>query len=295
MKNRWVRILLVILIAASMGAGTVYAADQEVLAKVRGKTVTRADLETIIGFYPENQQAYIRNSPEGRDAVLKNLLTIMVISDVARKKGYEQRKQIKKKLRIIKDEFLTKTYIEKEILDKVKLSNEEVEAYYKSHPAVFEKPEGIRARHILIAVRQGASDQDRKAAKKKAEDLLERIRKGEDFAKLAGEYSDDPGSKEKGGDLGFFTRNTMIPEFDKAAFALEAGGVSGPVETAFGYHIIKVEEKKKAFLPAYETIKEEVKEKALLEAKQERVEGFIDSAFKKAGVKLYTEPSKKNK
>lgn len=295
MNHKGLRIVWVILIAASLGMGTAYAADQEILAKVRGKAVTQEDLETILGFYPENQRDFIRNSPEGRDAVLRNLLTIIVVSDVARKKGYEQKKPIKKKLQIIKDEFLTKAYIEKEILDKIRISDAEAEAYYKSHSAIFEKPEEVRARHILIAVRQGSSDQDRKAAKKKAEELLERIRKGEDFAKLAAQYSDDPGSKEKGGNLGFFTRNTMVPEFDKAVFALEAGGIGGPVETAFGYHIIKVEEKKKAFLPPYENIKEEVTEKALLAARQERVEDFIDKAFKKAGVKIYPESSGKKK
>jgi peptidyl-prolyl cis-trans isomerase C len=247
----------------------------------------------IMSFYPESQRAQIRNSPENREAFIKDLVTIMVVSDVAKKKGYEKNRAIRKQIQLIKDQLLAHAYMSKEIIEKVKVSDKDAEEYYAKNKKVFEKPEQVRARHILIVVKQGADDDGKKTAKKKAEELLGRIKKGEDFAKLAGEFSDDPGSKQKGGDLGFFTRNSMILEFDKAAFALEPGGVSGIVETSYGYHIIKVEEKKKAEIPPYETIKEEAKALALQAAKQERVSRFIDKSFKEAGVKFFLQPAEK--
>jgi peptidyl-prolyl cis-trans isomerase C len=285
--------LLALLAVAFLCSGIAHADEKEGLAKIGKKTITSADLEMIISFYPENQQTLIRNSPENREAFIKDLVTIMVVSNVAKKKGYEKNRAIRKQAQIMKDQLLAHAYLSKEIIEKVTVSDKEAEDYYGKNKKVFEKPERVRARHILILVKQGAGDDEKKAAKKKAEGLLDRVRKGEDFAKLAGEFSDDPGSKQKGGDLGFFQRNSMIPEFDKAAFALEPGGISGIVETSFGYHIIKVEEKKKAEIPPYETIKEEVRTLALQAAKQERVSRFIDKSFKDAGVKFYLKPAEK--
>ncbi len=293
MRYAPIKMLLALLAVAFLCSGIAHADEKEVLAKIGKKTITSADLEMIISFYPENQQTLIRNSPENREAFIKDLVTIMVVSNVAKKKGYEKNRAIRKQAQIMKDQLLAHAYLSKEIIEKVTVSDKEAEDYYGKNKKVFEKPERVRARHILILVKQGAGDDEKKAAKKKAEGLLDRVRKGEDFAKLAGEFSDDPGSKQKGGDLGFFQRNSMIPEFDKAAFALEPGGISGIVETSFGYHIIKVEEKKKAEIPPYETIKEEVRTLALQAAKQERVSRFIDKSFKDAGVKFYLKPAEK--
>lgn len=292
MRRASVKILLALLIVALSCSGIAYADKTEVLAKIGKKKITGADLEMLVSYYPESQRAMIMNTPEGREAFIKDLVTIMVVSDAAKKKGYEKSRAFKKQVQLIKDQLLANAYLTKEILEKVTVSDKEAEDYYEKNKKVFERPEQVRARHILIVIKQGAGDDEKKAAKTKAEELLGRIKKGEDFAKLAGEFSDDQGSKPKGGDLGFFAKNTMIPAFDKAAFELEPGGVSGIVETSFGYHIIKVEEKKKAEIPPYETIKDEVKSLALQTAKQEKVSRFIDKAFKEAGVQFLMKSDK---
>ena len=161
--------------------------------------------------------------------------------------------------------------------------------------ADFEKPEQVHVRHILTLVKLGATDEEKAAARKKAEDLLERVRKGEDFARLAGDHSDDPLSKPKGGDIGFIARGVTVPAFDKTAFALEPGKVSGIVETPSRYHIIKVEEKKKAEITPYREIKEEVTARALQSAQQDKVNSFIEKSFKDSGVRFYNAaPDKKN-
>jgi peptidyl-prolyl cis-trans isomerase D len=122
-------------------------------------------------------------------------------------------------------------------------SEEAIKAYYDAHrDDRFTAEEEIRARHILIKVPPGADDKERAEARKKAEDIRAKAQKG-DFAKLAQQFSEDPGSASKGGDLGLFPRGKMVPAFDAAAFALEPGSVSDVVETPFGFHVIKVEEK----------------------------------------------------
>src|SRR5437899_9916519 len=114
--------------------------------------------------------------------------------------------------------------------------------YYELHKNdKFTEPEQVRARHILVKVAGDAGEPMKAAARKKAEDLLAKVRAGGDFAALARKNSDDPGSAAQGGDLGLFGRGTMTPAFESAAFALEAGKVSDVGETPFGFHVIKGE------------------------------------------------------
>ena len=155
-----------------------------------------------------------------------------------------------------------------------KVTDAEVQAYYNQHIADYQVKEQVRARHILIAVPEGADAKTDAAAKAKAEDLLKQIRGGADFATLAKANSDDPGSKASGGELGFFTRGKMVPAFEQAAFALQPGQTSDLVKTSFGYHIINVEEKK----PEHTKTLDEVKGDILPVLQQQKV-GAAEQAF----------------
>jgi len=120
----------------------------------------------------------------------------------------------------------------------------------------------IRARHILIRIEKDKEQE----AKKLAEDLLQRIKKGEDFIALAKEYSSDPGTAKKGGDLGFFSTGAMVEPFENVAFSTKVGEVGGPIKTVFGYHIIKVEDARLRKIEGENDV-----EKAILKQKQEKV------------------------
>jgi peptidyl-prolyl cis-trans isomerase C len=133
--------------------------------------------------------------------------------------------------------------IEAEVTSKVVVTPEDVTAFYEENPEEFEEGAQVQASHILIAVATGAEDAVRAAARERAEQLLVDINAGSDFAALAREVSDDPGSGAMGGDLGFFGEGAMVPEFEQAAFTLQPGETSGLVETQFGYHIIRVVER----------------------------------------------------
>jgi peptidyl-prolyl cis-trans isomerase D len=123
------------------------------------------------------------------------------------------------------------------------ISDAEIQQYYNQHQQQFQVPEAVRVRHILIKVAPNADAKTDAAAKQKAEDILNQLHHGADFATLAKKYSDDPGSKAQGGELGLLQRGTTAPEFDKTAFALQPGQTSGVIKTQFGYHILQVEEK----------------------------------------------------
>lgn len=126
---------------------------------------------------------------------------------------------------------------------KMTIEKADLEGYYNSHLDEFKQEEQVHARHILLKVDDTRTDE---AARSALEGARKRVEAGEDFAKIAGELSDDPGSKTRGGDLGFFGRGRMIKEFEEAAFGAPAGSLVGPIKTSFGYHLIQVLEKRPA-------------------------------------------------
>lgn len=212
-----------------------------------------------------------------RDELRKQFGEFKVIADRARKEGLDRDDPTRLQMILDRAQVLAGAYLSELQKNADKLvSDADVEQYYTDHPTDFDE---VRVRHILISTEPkedaeneaaGKDAKDPKDAKdakdkkppekpktltkeearKKAQDLLDRIRKGEDFAKLAKENSDDPGSKDKGGEYDFFRQGKMVPEFDKAAFALKPGEVSGLVETQFGFHIIKLEERRTAPNPS---------------------------------------------
>jgi hypothetical protein len=132
-----------------------------------------------------------------------------------------------------------------DILD-IPLTRAEIERYHQEHIDRYSAPETVRARHILISP-AGPSPEDDAKALALARDILRRIRAGEDFAALARQYSDDPATRDQGGDLGSFARGAMLEEFERAAFSLREGEISEPVKTSVGYHIIQVMARESAF------------------------------------------------
>ena len=158
-----------------------------------------------------------------------------------------------------------------------------VEAYYKKNPGMFEF---VRARHILKSAPEKAPDEKKQKAKSEIEAVAKRIEGGEDFAVVASKESDDSGSAPDGGDLGTFNRGEMVPAFEEAAFSLETGQVSGVVETRYGYHLIKVEEKK---MLDFEEAKDRIRV-ALEKAKKDRmIDQWVIELEKEADIEFNKE------
>ncbi|MFA5530134.1 MAG: SurA N-terminal domain-containing protein [Thiohalomonadaceae bacterium] len=146
----------------------------------------------------------------------------------------------------------------------VQVSDQEVKDYYENHPEEFSAPEERRARHILFSVAPDADEQAVAEARAKAEAVLADLSAGKDFATLAQEQSEDPGSAKQGGDLGYFGRGVMDPTFEQATFALQKGDVSEPVRSNFGFHVIKLEDVRggetKPFAQVQDTIRSKLRE-----------------------------------
>lgn len=176
--------------------------------------------------------------------------------------------------------------IDQKVANKIVVTDEETKAYYDGNPQLFKQPEQIKASHILIKVEPTADDATKAAARKKIEDIRKKLTDGGDFAELAKEYSEGP-SAPKGGDLGYFRRGQMVKAFDDTAFSMKINEVSGLVETRFGYHLIKVYDKKPEQTLAYA----EVKDKIAQRLKQEKIEkgasAYVENLKKDAKIEKF--------
>ncbi len=191
----------------------------------------------------------------------------------------------------IKQSKTIQKFIEEKVMPTISISDEETKTYFDTHPNEFKMPERVRASHILLKVDPKASEASKAETLKKIEGIKSKLDNGEDFAKLAGESSDCP-SSAKGGDLGFFARGQMVKPFEDSAFALKPGEVSGVVETQFGYHIIKTQEKEIATTLAYD----DIKEKLTAKLKEDKFKGMFPSYMESLKAKYKIEiPGKESK
>jgi peptidyl-prolyl cis-trans isomerase C len=161
----------------------------------------------------------------------------------------------------------------------------QIRDFYDKNPDKFKQDESVRASHILFRVDEKATDAEKKKVHAQAEAVLKQAKSGADFAELAKKHSAD-GSAAQGGDLNFFTHGQMVPAFDQAAFALQPGQISDIVTTQFGYHIIKVTERKPASTVAFDGVKQRIGEYLAQQQKQQRAEAFVEGLKKKAKIEV---------
>ncbi len=189
------------------------------------------------------------------------------------------------------EELTAEAVLKREL--KASATDEEAKKFYDENPGKFEKPEMVRAAHVLIGTKDQTtgtdlSDEQKAAKKKVAEDVLKRAKAGEDFAKLAKEYSEDPGSKDKGGEY-TFPRGQMMPEFESAAFSLGTNQVSDIVTTSYGYHIIKTYEKIPAKKVEFDEAKNDIKEYLSGQTVQKQLPEYLEKLEKDANVQILDE------
>jgi peptidyl-prolyl cis-trans isomerase C len=185
----------------------------------------------------------------------------------------------------IKRKIAIEKFIMQEFSDKTVISDEEGRRYYSNNLDDFTKPEQIMASHILVNVPVGMSPADKEAALAKITNLQQQLANGADFAELARENSEDS-TAANGGALGYFMRGQMVPAFEKAAFAAEKDEVSDIVETEFGYHLIKVLDRKPLVIIAYEDISEKLKVYLKQQQVQKKVDAFIKEQREKADIEI---------
>ena len=176
--------------------------------------------------------------------------------------------------------------VDAEINPKISVQDAEVDIFYQQNLARFKQSEMVHASHILLGLPPNADATTKEQARAKAQQVLKQVRGGADFAKLAAETSQDRGSAAKGGDLGFFPKGRMEPAFEAAAFAVKAGGVSGLVETSFGFHIIKIHEHRSARTLPLTEVGSQIRELLTGRQRDVKLAEFVDQAKAKHKIEM---------
>lgn len=166
-------------------------------------------------------------------------------------------------------------WMQSQIKDTDSVGDADAKKFYDSNTEEFKNPETVKASHILFMVNKDDSEEVVKQKEAAAKAALARAKKGEDFDKLAKELSEEPGAKESGGDLGYFSKDRMVPEFAEAAFSQKPGDISEPVKTQFGWHIIKVTDKKPAGTVPFDEVKDQITAYLKSTKQREAVQGIL--------------------
>jgi peptidyl-prolyl cis-trans isomerase C len=181
-------------------------------------------------------------------------------------------------------------WMQSQIQNKDQVADGDAKTFYDSNKQEFESPETVKASHILFMVNKDDSEEVVKQKEEAAKKAAARAKKGEDFTKLAKELSEEPGAKETGGDLGFFSKDRMVPEFAEVAFTQKPGEVGKPVRTQFGWHVIKVSEKKPAGTTPFEEVKDQIAAYLKSMKQREAVQGILKSLKDSAQIETTLPP-----
>ncbi len=234
---------------------------EKILAKVGALTVTENEVNEFLAELGQRGQAY--NNPEGKKVILDQLIAQKLLLQDARRNLFETEPEFKAELARLRENLLI-SYAGQKVFSSVKITDDEVKAYYDENKEKFAEGETVNADHILVD------------SEEKANEILAKINAGEiSFGDAAREYSSCP-SRERGGNLGDFGRGQMVPEFDTAVFEMAEGEVRGPIKTQFGYHLIKLNSRSDSSIMPFEEIKSELSKMLLDEKKRGAYERKIN-------------------
>jgi peptidyl-prolyl cis-trans isomerase C len=304
--------------AAAAAVKPVPAQLPEVVARVNGEAINRAALEEAISEV--EARAGQPMPADQRDRVLRTVLDqligyrLLVQETAARKttvpdadvearigqirsqfpseeifqQQLQQRKMTLEQLRVDTRASLQITALLQAELDaKTAVTPEQVNDFYVKNPAAFQQGERVKASHILVRVQANADPAEREKARAKAAGLLADVKAGKDFAALAKQYSDDPGSGAQGGDLGYFQRGQMVPPFEQAAFALAVGQTSDLVTSDFGFHIIRVTDKQPGRTQTLDEVRPEIEQYLVGQNREQQTRLFVEALKAKGKVEIY--------
>lgn len=243
-------------------------------------------LDTLIGrelLFQESKKINIKIEPQAIEDELSNMRKMFpdetAFTAALSQMGFSEqtiKSQIEKGLMVQK-------LVDKEYSEKIIISDKESKEFFDTHPEMFRQPEQVKASHILVKTDAGADKEQKDAAHKKIQSVQKQVKEGKEFADLAKEFSDCP-SKDQGGDLGYFKRGDMVKPFEDAAFATDPGVVTDIVETNFGYHLIKVTDKKTEQTMPFDSVKEKLNQYLKNEKLQKELDEYVKKLKAKAAI-----------
>jgi peptidyl-prolyl cis-trans isomerase C len=243
MKNSFKMLRVITLgLVALLGADSASAAIE--LAKIGSKTLTDNDVKNLMGAIPEAQKQQLNNDADIKARMVDNMVVEELFVLEAEKTGVSKDKDFTLALERARRQLLAQRYLQKAVQPKVTDGN--VKTFFDKNKTRYSQDE-VHAFHVLLKT------------EKEAKEVYDKAKAGEDFEVLAKKYSKDPSAAQNMGDLGFFTRSRMVPPFADAAFSMNKGDISQPVKTPFGFHVIKVVDKREGKAVKFDEVKDQVR------------------------------------
>ncbi len=249
------------------------AATGPVVATINDKEITLSEFTERIKEYPALAHGG-EMSEETKKGFLDNLIVRELIFQEALRRGIDKDKETIDFIEEMKKRVIVDKFFKKEVDQKTQVSDEEIKKFFDDNPEEAKTPDEVRASHILLKTRE------------EADMVLKKVKQGAKFEDLAKKFSMDPGSKEAGGDLGFFSQGMMVPEFDSVAFKLNVGEVSDIVQSRFGFHIIKLLEKKEGKQKSIDESKPEIEKKLLGQKRKDKFDTLVADLKAKAKISI---------
>jgi peptidyl-prolyl cis-trans isomerase C len=244
---------------------------ETILASFGGQTITLGEFNQLWEQIPEEYKLQL-----DKTIVLNQMISERLLIQEAKNMGLEEDKDVLEQIKKMTEQILVQALIQKDILDKVQVSDEEVEKYYKENQDKFTEKEQVHLFNILVKTEE------------EAQDILEQLKAGEDFGEIAKTKSTGP-SASKGGDMGFISKESTIPKIDEAVFALEIGELTDIIKSDYGFHILKVTEKKPESIKTLEEAKDEIMQTLLPEKQKDAFGNLLEELKSKAEIKINEE------
>lgn len=249
------------------------------IARVNGTVITDSEMSREVANLPP----YLKNiaeSDQGKRELLDTMVVREIILQQAEKNGLAKSKEVQEKVDELRKKVIVEAFLKKKIEERAVVSDADLQQFYEKNKDKLKTGEQIRASHILVKT------------EKESQDILAQLKGGGNFEDLAKKHSID-GAASRGGDLGWFAKGTMVPEFEKAALSLQEGTTSGVVKTQFGYHIIKLTGKRPAGVAQFTEVKEQLKGAILSEKQGDIFKQLKEDLKKNAKVQIKEDALKK--
>lgn len=310
--------LLILMLTASQAAGVI---TDRIIAVVNDEIVTQHELDTSIAPFLKNiEKSRPQENPgkvmaEARRTMLENMIFETLLRQDARRLGITVRDEeimstIKDNLKRkniqmddfmevlakegmpfekykdgMKSELIKSKIIQREIRPTIAISKEEIGSYYREHRQEYEGKERVRLQQILFVVPENSSPETKGQIRENANNILKRLKNGESFEMLAGQYSQGPAAKE-GGDVGFVEKGVIFPAVDAVAFRLKVGEISEVIESPLGFHIIKIADKKGGSSTSLTAVRDEIEEKIFRDKTEKKFTEYMENLRKKAYLEI---------
>ena len=244
---------------------------ETILATFSGQTITLGEFNQLWEEVPEDYKLQLDKS-----MVLDQMISEKLLIQEAKNMGLEEDNDVLEQIKKMTEQILVQVLMEREILDKVEVKDEEISEYYEQNKDSFTEKEQVHLYNILLETEE------------EAQDVLEQLKAGKDFSEIAKEKSTGP-SAAQGGDLGYLSKGTIIPEIEEVVFALELEELSEVIKTDFGFHILKITEKKTETIKVLEEVKEDIIQTLLPDKQKVAFENLLEELKSKSEIEINEE------